>query len=66
MHTHEPGPAGFAEMEPHYERVHQLVLGQPAPRAPQDATVQMFCRMGYTPDAAPATPRRPLARFVQT
>ena len=53
-------------MEPHYERVHQLVLGRPAPRTPHDATVQMFCRMGYAPDPAPATPRRALAKFVRT
>ena len=56
----------FAEMAPHYERVHQLVLDQPAPRAPHDATVQMFCRIGYTSDPAPATPRRALAKFVRT
>lgn len=55
----------FAEMAPHYERVHQLVLGQPAPRTPHDATVQMFCRIGYAPDPAPATPRRPLAAFMR-
>ena len=55
----------FAEMAPHYERVHQLVLGRPAPRAPGDATVQMFCRIGYAQGEVPATPRRPLAQFVR-
>lgn len=55
----------FAEMKPHYEKVHQLVAGKPAPRTTTDTTVQMFCRLGYTASPAPATPRRPLARFVQ-
>ncbi|CAN7602131.1 twin-arginine translocation pathway signal protein [Acidovorax sp. LjRoot129] len=55
----------FAEIAPHYERVHQLVLGRPAPRAPGDATVQMFCRIGYVQGEVPATPRRPLAQFVR-
>ena len=66
MHPMSQALQEFAEMEPHYERVHQLVLGRPAPRTPHDATVQMFCRMGYAPDPAPATPRRPLAKFVRT
>ena len=66
MHPMSQALQEFAEMAPHYERVHQLVLGQPAPRTPHDATVQMFCRMGYAPDPAPATPRRPLAKFVRT
>ncbi|MFY3384014.1 hypothetical protein [Paracidovorax sp. MALMAid1276] len=52
-------------MAPHYERLHQQVLGRPAPRTPQDPTVQMFCLIGYTPAEAPATPRRPLAAFVR-
>jgi hypothetical protein len=56
----------FAEMKPHYEKVHQLIVGQPAPRSLADTTVQMFCRLGYTANPAPATPRRPLAQFSQT
>jgi nitroreductase len=56
----------FAEMKPHYEKVHQLILGKSAPRTAVDSTVQMFCRLGYTASPAPATPRRPLARFLQT
>jgi hypothetical protein len=55
----------FAEMAPHYQQLHQLVLGKPAPRAAGDETVQMFCRIGYPQGAAPATPRRPLAQFVR-
>jgi hypothetical protein len=55
----------FAEMKPYYEKVHQLVLGKSAPRNEGDTTVQMFCRLGHTPSAPPATPRRALERFVQ-
>ena len=56
----------FAEMAPHYARAHQLMLNRPAPGSPDDETVQMFCRLGYTAQPAPATPRRPLASFVRT
>jgi hypothetical protein len=55
----------FTEMKPFYERAHQLILGKSAPRNEGDATVQMFCRLGYTASAPPATPRRALERFVQ-
>lgn len=54
----------FAEMKPHYEKVHQLIAGKPAPRTTTDTTVQMFCRLGYTANPAPATPRRPLVSFI--
>ncbi len=54
----------FAEMAPHYERAHQLMLARAAPKTAEDETVQMFCRLGYTAVPAPATPRRPLAAFV--
>jgi nitroreductase len=56
----------FAEMKPHYETVHQLILRKNAPRSESDDTVQMFCRVGYTASPPPATPRRALERFVQT
>lgn len=56
----------FAEMKPFVEQAHQLLLGKPAPRAPGDETVQMFCRLGYTPAPVPATPRRPLEVFIKT
>jgi len=56
----------FAEMTPHFERVHQLVLGRPAPRIASDPTVQMFCRIGYPQGEVPATPRRPLAKMLLT
>lgn len=55
----------FPEMQPHYDKVHQLVVGANAPRALNDSTVQMFCRIGYTTNPTPATPRRALARFIQ-
>lgn len=54
----------FEAMGPHREQAHRLTLGRPAPRSAADATVQMFCRLGYTPTPAPATPRRPLHAFV--
>jgi nitroreductase len=56
----------FAEMKPHYEKAHQLILEKNGPRNAGDTTVQMFCRLGYTASPAPATPRRPLERFMQT
>ena len=65
MHPMSQAVQEFAEMAPHFEHAHQLVLGQSAPRSPHDATVQMFCRIGYAQNEAPATPRRPLARFMQ-
>lgn len=64
MHPMSQALQEFAEMKPHYEQVHQLLLGQAAPRSPQDATVQMFCRIGYAPEPAAATPRRALEKFI--
>ncbi|MFM2209809.1 MAG: hypothetical protein RIQ96_1452, partial [Pseudomonadota bacterium] len=46
-------------------RAHQLTIQRPAPTSPDDETLQMFCRVGYTATPVPATPRRPLAAFVQ-
>jgi hypothetical protein len=56
----------FPEMAPHYARAHQLMLQRPAPIGPDDDTVQMFCRLGYTHKPIPATPRRSLSAFVRT
>ncbi|RYY97962.1 MAG: twin-arginine translocation pathway signal protein [Comamonadaceae bacterium] len=53
----------FAEMAPHFETAHRLLLDRPAPRTASDPTVQMMCRIGYPVAPAPATPRRPLAQF---
>ena len=54
----------FTEMKPFYDKAHQLLLGQSAPQTVGDNTVQMFCRLGYTPEPAPSTPRRDLANFM--
>lgn len=64
MHPMSQAVQEFSEMAPHFERVHQLVLGRPAPRSATDPTVQMFCRIGYPQGEVPATPRRALARFM--
>jgi hypothetical protein len=66
MHPLSQALQEFPEMKANYEQAHQLVLGQAAPRSPQDATVQMLCRIGYTPAPAPATPRRALEKFIVT
>lgn len=50
----------FPEMAAHYTRVHELLVGKPAPKTAQDDTVQMFSRIGYVPGEIAATPRRPL------
>ncbi|GAA4426392.1 Acg family FMN-binding oxidoreductase [Acidovorax lacteus] len=55
----------FAEMAPHFEAAHRLLLGTGAPRSAADPTLQMFCRIGYPAEAAPATPRRPVAALLQ-
>lgn len=64
MHPLSQALQEFPEMKENYEQTHQLVLGQAAPRSPQEATVQMLCRIGYTPAPAPATPRRALDKFI--
>ena len=56
----------FAEMKPFVEQAHQLLIGKTSPRTPLDDTVQMFCRLGYTREPVPATPRRQLDKFVRT
>lgn len=66
MHPMSQALQEFAEMAPHYERAHQLVLGRGAPKEAGDPTVQMLCRLGYPQGEVPATPRRPMARLLQT
>jgi hypothetical protein len=56
----------FAEMKPFYDKAHQLMLGKSAPQAASDETLQMFCRLGYTPGVVPATPRRAIEKFMLT
>lgn len=63
MHPMSQALQEFAEMAPHLETAHRLLLGRPAPRGPADPTLQMMCRVGHVPEAAPATPRRPLGDF---
>ena len=43
MHPMSQAPEEFAEMKPHYDELHRLLLDQPA----SQQTVQMFCRVGY-------------------
>ncbi len=64
MHPMSQALQEFAEMRAHYASAHQLCLGKPAPSNAQDTTLHMLCRLGYTPEPAPATPRRPLAQFL--
>lgn len=56
----------FPEMAPHFAKAHQIMLGKPAPQSPADATLQMFCRIGYTAAPAPVTPRRPFNSLIIT
>lgn len=56
----------FAEMKPFYDKAHQLMLAKPAPQTSSEETLQMFCRLGYTPDLVPATPRRAIEKFMLT
>jgi hypothetical protein len=44
----------FAEMKPHYDRIHRLLVGKSA----IEETVQMFCRIGYPSVAVGPSPRR--------
>lgn len=56
----------FPEMAPHHAAAHRLLLERPAPRAAGDATLQMFCRLGYPAAAVAATPRRPLDQLLRS
>ena len=60
VHPMSQAPQEFAEMRPHYEQLHALLLGKPS----SEETVQMFCRIGY---CAPQqhTPRRALSEFLR-
>lgn len=50
----------FDEMKPWYDKLHQMLHGQPA----SERVVQMFCRIGYCANQ-PHTPRRELASIVR-
>lgn len=60
VHPMSQAPQEFAEMKPHYERLHQLLLG----KAAEQQTVQLFCRVGY---CAPQqhTPRRGVDAIIR-
>ena len=64
MHPMSQALQEFPEMKPFYEQVHQLLLGHAAPTQLQDATVQMFCRIGYAAEPAAASPRRAIEKFI--
>ena len=60
VHPMSQAPQEFAEMQPHYDRMHQLLVGKPATQE----TVQMFCRVGYCA-LQQHTPRRALEGFLR-
>lgn len=60
VHPMSQAPQEFAEMKPHYERLHQLLLGKPA----EQQTVQLFCRVGYCPPQQ-HTPRRGVDAIIR-
>ncbi|MCF8200252.1 MAG: hypothetical protein K9J42_15900 [Sulfuritalea sp.] len=61
MHPMSQAPQEFEEMKPHYDHLHQLLLGRPA----AEETIQMFCRIGYCENQQ-HSPRRSLKDFVKT
>ena len=61
MHPMSQAPEEFAEMRPHYEKLHALLVGRPA----GEQTVQMFCRIGYCAGTAPA-PRRGVDAIIRS
>ena len=60
MHPMSQACEEFAEMKPHHERLHALLLGKPAALQ----TVQMFCRIGHCENAQHA-PRRPVQDVIR-
>ena len=60
VHPMSQAPQEFAEMKPHYEKLHALTLGRPA----TDEVVQMFCRIGYCAEQ-PHTPRRGVDAIIR-
>jgi hypothetical protein len=60
MHPMSQAPQEFAEMKPHHDRLHDLLLGKPA----TEETVQMFCRIGHCADQQ-HTPRRGVDAMVR-
>ena len=60
MHPMSQAPQEFAEMKPWYDQLHRELVGGTA----EQTTVQMFCRVGHSANAAP-TPRRPLQSLIR-
>jgi hypothetical protein len=61
MHPMSQAPQEFPEMKPHYDRLHQLLVGRPA----SEETVQLFCRVGYCAEQ-PHSPRRGVDAVIRT
>ena len=60
VHPMSQAPQEFPEMRPHYDKLHQMLLG----KAATEDTVQMFCRIGYCATQQ-HTPRRALDGFLR-
>ncbi len=60
VHPMSQAPQEFAQMKPHYDRLHQLLVGKPAVAE----TVQIFCRVGYCAEQ-PHTPRRGVDAIIR-
>jgi hypothetical protein len=60
VHPMSQAPQEFAQMKPHYDRLHQLLVGKLA----NEETVQMFCRVGYCAEQ-PHTPRRGVDAIIR-
>ena len=60
VHPMSQAAQEFPEMKPHYDRMHQLLVGKPAEVEP----VQMFCRVGYAAEQQ-RTPRRGVDAIVR-
>lgn len=60
VHPMSQAPQEFDEMKPHYDRLHELLVGRPA----HEETVQMFCRIGYCAEQ-PHAPRREVDAIIR-
>jgi hypothetical protein len=60
MHPMSQAPQEFAEMKPHYDEMHRLLLDKPATQE----VVQMLCRIGYCAEQA-HTPRRGVDAIIR-
>jgi hypothetical protein len=64
MHPMSQALQEFPEMLALRDTVHRLTLGQPAPTASGQTTLQMLCRLGYPLTAVSPSPRRALKSFI--